>query len=240
MVNNTSTGKLDESVKQTLSNYEAEYDASDWSRMESMLDAAPKAVTFKWSYVLNTFIGLAVCGGIYLAYVASTGKSSVKENTATTSPSKSTESPAPAIQKPVPVPVVNNTAVPEPMPASTVSTTPVISNTSGLTASGLRPKPSGEAGLKKDKDKENAGIDAETLKNVRMIGMGNEPVFGDMLDSSRGIVGETQETEETIKEAAKHKDLPAGWNTFMLTNLNPDSIKSNRARMKKDSLKSEK
>jgi hypothetical protein len=93
--------------------------------------------------------------------------------------------------------------------------------------------------VKKESSGQNDKLDPETVKNVRIMGMGNEPVFGDMLDSSKGIVGETAESEETKKEAVKHKDLPPGWNSFMLSNVNIDSLKNYRTRMKKDSVKTE-
>ena len=67
--------------------------------------------------------------------------------------------------------------------------------------------------------------------------MGNEPIFGDMLDSTRGIIRVTKEKEETKQAAKKPSEYPIGWNNFMLTNVNPDSIRHYRESMKKDSIK---
>lgn len=45
MTTNIDSRRLDELIKQTLSNYEVSSDTSDWQKMESMLDAAPKSGT---------------------------------------------------------------------------------------------------------------------------------------------------------------------------------------------------
>ena len=58
MVNNSTHNTLDETVKTTLDTFEAPFEDADWARMESMLDAAPKSSTFKWSYALVEVSGL--------------------------------------------------------------------------------------------------------------------------------------------------------------------------------------
>lgn len=67
--------------------------------------------------------------------------------------------------------------------------------------------------------------------------MGNEPVFGDMLDSTKGIIRVTKEKEETKQAAKKPSEYPIGWNNFMLSNVNPDSLKHYRESIKNDTLK---
>jgi hypothetical protein len=67
--------------------------------------------------------------------------------------------------------------------------------------------------------------------------MGNEPIFGDMLDSSKGIIGETREKEETKKAAKAKKGTPVGWDKFMLPNVNADSLR--KYREKRDSSKTD-
>src|SRR5688500_14099239 len=78
MGNNTPDSKLDETIKSTLNDYEAQYDPSDWARMETMLDAAPKAVSFKWSHALTVLIAVVVLGGGY-ALINYLGKSKPAE-----------------------------------------------------------------------------------------------------------------------------------------------------------------
>src|SRR4051812_5015877 len=89
MLNNSPENKLDVLVKQTLSSYEVQYNADDWSKMESMLEAAPKASTFKWSYVVYVFIGLAVVSAGYLTYnKIGSSRSSIKIDTTVVIPQK--------------------------------------------------------------------------------------------------------------------------------------------------------
>lgn len=57
MVNNTDNSKLYEIVKQTLSNYEAPYNAADWEQMQSILNLVPKSSSFKFKHVLLSFYG---------------------------------------------------------------------------------------------------------------------------------------------------------------------------------------
>jgi hypothetical protein len=77
----------------------------------------------------------------------------------------------------------------------------------------------------------------EETKPKKIITMGNEPVFGDMLDSSKGIVGKTQEKEEIKKAAKEQTKTNTGWNTFLFSPVAPDSIRKNREKEKSDSLK---
>ena len=65
--------------------------------------------------------------------------------------------------------------------------------------------------------------------------MGNEPIFGDMIDSSKGIVRETKEKEST-KKAAVTKGTNSGIGLSGLLNLNADSIRKQKEQMKKDTL----
>jgi hypothetical protein len=237
MINNTPDSKLDETIKNTLNNYEAQYDASDWSRMESMLDAAPKSTSFKWSHAITVIAGVVVIGGAYLAYNAiSSSKnndtevstSPVPENTVKESPVTVTKpamiTPAPKKEEPAVV-VEEKTNVPAVKEETAV----------------LKPetKVISKEEKKKEKKKTEKITDVRPIieSNDRILGMGNEPIFGDMLDSSKGIVGETKEKEETKKAAKAKKDTPVGWNQFMLPNVNTDSLKKHRE--KRDSLKSE-
>ncbi|MBK7181809.1 MAG: hypothetical protein IPH89_02160 [Bacteroidetes bacterium] len=68
MIDNTPNTKLDVAVKNALKDFEAPYDSNDWSRMESMLNVAPKQTQFNWKYSLNIIIGIAILGGSYIIY----------------------------------------------------------------------------------------------------------------------------------------------------------------------------
>lgn len=108
MINDQKNNTLDETIKQSLSDYEAPFDANDWEKMESVLDAAPKSSTFKWSYVIGTCITLAVLSGGYLIY---NNWDSFKTNTSTTTQPIENTTPAVTTAPPVIEPVV-----PKPQP----------------------------------------------------------------------------------------------------------------------------
>jgi hypothetical protein len=232
MGNNTQNSKLDDKVKETLNNFEARYDAGDWSRMEQMLDAAPKSVSFKWSYLPNVLIAVAVLGAAYLVYTnisSSDSSDSKAEKTVNTKEEIKNVQPATPVQKTTTTPPSN----PLPPPVNDAALTKIDPS--------LKPadkKIITSADQKKQEDKSSINSEEDDYdKNQKVLGMGNEPVFGDMLDSSKGIVSETREKEETKKAAKEKTEYPIGWNNFMLSNVNPDSIKKFRERMKNDSLK---
>jgi hypothetical protein len=234
MINNTPDSKLDETVKKTLTDYEAGFDASDWARMESMLDAAPKSVSFKWSHVLTAVVGVVVIGGgiaLYNVFKESGSKDEVIE----TSPVENTIKETPKTTTPLPSPKTN-----------AVTTAPVVvdsvktkTETSPVVAEPAKPENSIKITSKEEKPKEKKKT--EPLKkpiidnNDKVMDMGNEPIFGDMLDSSKGIIGDTKEKEETKKAAKAKKNNPVGWDQFMLPNVNADSLR--KYREKRDSLK---
>lgn len=236
MINEQKNNKLDETIKQSLSDYEAPFDANDWAKMESTLDAAPKASTFKWSYVIGTFVALAVLSGGYLVY---NNWNSFKTNTPTTTqPIENTTPPAVTTTPPIVPPTVTKT---EPVPQTKIETPVVVDETANKTKVSNTEKTLKEENVltekaKKKKTKDDIQKDNESNKQQIII-MGNEPIFGDMLDSSKGIIRVTKEKEETKQAAKKPAEYPIGWNNFMLSNVNPDSIRKYRESMKNDSLK---
>ena len=228
MADNTQYNKLDEVVKSTLNGYEAPYDPSDWSKMESMLQNTPKSVNFKWSSTLTIIVGVCLLVGGYLVY-NTISPSSKQENET----SKAIEN---AVVVPAP-PTINNVK-PVPAPATVVPAPensivpPAASNEKPIVPAAVENK---TATVKEKSKEKNQKVIAQDSVEVKITKMGNEPVFGDMLDSSKGIIRETKEKEETKKAAKVNKDVPIGWDNFMLKNVNPDSLRKNRER--KDSLK---
>ena len=121
MANRTDSRRLDEFVKQTLSNYESAATASDWSKMEGMLGTAPKMVapSFKFpsfsgsgegagfvksifsSYIF--FVVLMLAGGGYLLY---TILKAPKPDVVLTAPLVDSAANKPVVEPPV----VSNTA----------------------------------------------------------------------------------------------------------------------------------
>ena len=236
MVNDTNNSKLDQAIKQTLSNYEAPYNAADWTKMESMLDAAPTSGNFKWSYSLNILIGIVVLGGIYFIYNSISSSDKI-ENTNDTEVQQPVENPVntnTVISKPVPTPPAVS-APTENIPVSKNDITPTVVPVAKEEASVEKEPVITENKNKKAQDV--AGKDEKIAKKTqRVFVKGNEPIFGDMLDSSKGIVHKTKENEATKKAVKAQPDNSIGWNSFLLkTNL--DSLKKYQEQQQKDSVK---
>ncbi|MCX6295149.1 MAG: hypothetical protein NTX97_03610 [Bacteroidetes bacterium] len=237
MENNTTPNKLDETVKENLSNYDAKYDSGDWARMERMLDAAPKSSVAKGSYNIAIFIGAAVLvGGFFIYKGINTSKTSIDkpaETTITPTENKTkTLQPAPVVVKttsPV-TPAVNEQKIISPEVKPKV---PDVKN--AVTAVENKEKVATEK-IKNDQEKKQKSTksNTESSKNQKVIVMGNEPIFGDMIDSSKGIIHKTKEKDSTKKAAKSKRSSNIGWNG--LFNLNADSIRKQKELMLKDTL----
>jgi hypothetical protein len=235
MENKTSPNKLDATIKDNLSNYDTKHDSGDWARMERMLDASPKSIAPKGSYKIALIIGAVVLIGGFLIYK---GINSSKKTVETT-------------VAPIEIPI-ENTAVPitkitpaaaktkfsEPkntkamivIPASEVKKT-VSEPKTIVIAEEPKLKRVSEK-IKKEKKQITSTLDSDFPKNQKVTVMGNEPIFGDMIDSSKGIVRETKEKESTKKAAVKKGSNNIG--LIGLLNLNADSILNQKELIKKD------
>ncbi len=204
--------KLDEKIKDSLRNYEASNQSADWSRMESMLNATPKVAKSNWSSVFFAFIGLAVLSGVFLVYTKLNQTKPVEQTMPTTEVKTENK-----VSTPVSDPIVPKTeadiTIAKPATEAINKTENKVATTSNKT--------------------ETTATDNKSTVKPKILIMGNTPVFGDMLDSTKGIIGETKEKEETKKAAVTNSDKPIGWNKF----LNSDSIKKWREQQLKDSLK---
>jgi hypothetical protein len=235
MINNTPESKLDEAVKNTLNNYEASYDAADWSRMEKMLDATPKSPSFKWSQAVPVLIGIVVIAGGYALFnaIGNSGNTTDKPVPEET-PKKEIAAPPVKTTPPPAINTATNTVSPEKTsPANTSGTLPVVETPAKTTEKILSAED-------KSKSKKTRTETQKTEPGIiephdKIMGMGNEPVFGDMLDSSKGIIGETKEKEETKKAAKAKKDAPV-WDLFT-PHMNIDSMR--KVREQRDSLKNQ-
>lgn len=224
MVNDTNNSKLDKVVKQTLSNYEAPFSSTNWAKMESMLEATPKSSNFKWSGSLNILIGLVVLAGVYLIVDSLTKSEKAKEvNTENQQP---VENKVEEVTKPVTISSPSVISAPAPnIPQPKPTITPV---------EPPKAKPENISSLKSEntvKEKD----ERVTRKPQQVIKMGNEPIFGDMLDSTKGIVTKTREKEATKKAAVSQPVNSIGWNNLLKSNL--DSLRKHHEQQQKDSLK---
>lgn len=242
MVNN-STNKFDDKIKDVLDNYQADFVSTDWDRMENKLNNSSSSKKINSKYIIYSIIAIAIIGGAYFLFNAidwsasNEPKKDVKEYLEPVTP--------PVVEKEIEtLPVVIDTAS-NPSSSDTIIESEPVAETekevivekekteTAETEKTTSPKAKTEKTKKKEKNKSATNTDDGT-KPETIFTMGNEPVFGDMLDSSKGIIRVTKEKDETKKAAQSKSDVPVGWNQFMLKNVNVDSLRSYRA--KKDSI----
>lgn len=232
MENNTPPNKLDETIKDNLSNYDAKYDSGDWARMERMLDATPKSIVKTGSYNMAIIIGGVILVGGFAIYKGVTSSKTSTENTTETNiaPVENKITPVPK-----PAPITTNTvttAIPiakeEPVVVPEVKITTSEINTT-VAEKKVKDRPAGQT------EKKSKVNDNDINKTQKVSVMGNEPIFGDMIDSSKGIVRETKEKEST-KKAAVIKGTSSNIGLSGLLNLNADSIRKQKEQLQKDSV----
>lgn len=215
--------KLDDKIKDSLTNYEVSNETSDWARMEKMLNATPKATASEWSLVLNVFVGLAILTGGYFVYTKLNQPKSVEQTIPATEVKVENNNNTVISNPTVPETETNKTDAKEVM-----ETTVKNENT----VSKVENKNVNSVGKSIETKPAEAATETKSTVKPKIYIMGNQPVFGDMLDSSRGIIGDTKEKEETKKAAINHSEKPIGWSKF----LNSDSLKKLKVERLKDSL----
>jgi hypothetical protein len=221
MVNNTSETKLDTTIKKTLAGYEAPYDPSNWEKMESMLGSVPNVSSVKWQPIIGIAAIALISTAAYILYTSSNTSTPPAENTVTDSSKQK-------INTPAIVPTnVSAAAVSEEVKRGITAPYKIISSKPPINITGVEERTP-------DEIKELKTI-AEPDHTQSILGVGNEPVFGDMLDTSQGFITQTSEKETAKKTAKPSKNLPVGWDNFMLRNVNPDSLK--KYRQQRDSAK---
>ena len=237
MENNTTPSKLDETIKDSLSNYDAKYDSGDWARMERMLDATPKSMAPKGSNTIALILGVVVLVGGFLIYKGINSSKKSKETTVapvelpiekTAEPITKTTPPAAKTKDSEPTSISVPTVIPPSEVKSKVPEPKTI-----VSAVEQKLKPVAEK-RKKEKKQNTSTLDIDFPKNLKVTVMGNEPIFGDMIDSSKGIVRETKENESTKKEAVIKGSNNIGLSGLL--NLNADSILKQKELMKNDTV----
>ena len=237
MENNTTPSKLDETIKDSLSNYDAKYDSGDWARMERMLEATPKSMAPKGSNTIALILGVVVLVGGFLIYKGINSSKKSEETTVapvelpiekTAEPITKTTPPAAKTKDSEPT----STSAPTVIPPSDVKSK-VPEPKTIVSAVEQKLKPVAEK-RKKEKKQNTSTLDIDFPKNLKVTVMGNEPIFGDMIDSSKGIVRETKENESTKKEAVIKGSNNIGLSGLL--NLNADSILKQKELMKNDTV----
>jgi len=237
MENNATPGKLDVTIKDSLSNYDAKYDSGDWARMERMLDATPKSMAPKGSNTIALILGAVVLVGGFLIYKGIDSSKKSEETTVvpvelpiekTAEPITKTTPPAAKTKDSEPT----STSAPIVIPPSEVKSK-VPEPKTIVSAVEAKLKPVAEK-RKKEKKQNTSTLDIDFPKNLKVTVMGNEPIFGDMIDSSKGIVRETKEKESTKKEAVIKGSNNIGLSGLL--NLNADSTLKQKELIKNDTL----
>ncbi len=234
MANNSTNNKLDDKVKDVLSNFQADLDTMDWAKMENKLNATSSSTKFNLKYIIYITIFIAVAGSGYLIF------NSVRSDS--NKPIEKTINPETKIETKEEPPITKEEKPIVPTIDSSVSKTKEdshIENDTEIKKSIVNKNTTEkaiESRLSSKKIEHKTKNDKDTsIKQQTVYTMGNEPVFGDMLDSSKGIIGRTKESDETKKAAKSKTNVPIGWNTFMLKNVNIDSLRNHRG--KTDSIK---
>ncbi len=184
MADNTHINKLDEVIKQTLSNYEAPSDVSDWELMERMLDTAPQAASLKHllqpvSEKLDAFkagplkrifspyilIAIALAVGVYFIYHVISGAKTA-EKTIVPVPQQTG---SPAGTGSILNPVLHSIPVTPPAAkADTVVKEQPLPDNAEAVADEEKAKADEEAALKEKKDKKKeAAEEAERIKKEK-------------------------------------------------------------------------
>jgi len=238
MGDNSTPTKFDNKIKDVLNNYQADFDTTDWSKMESKLNVTSASKTFNVKYILYGLIGLAVAGGAYFIFNAIDFKSAapIEETVIPKIEIENKAEPAVVKEEKIIPPVVDSTLLKQ----AEIKEKEIVPEEETVVADKIKTKEETEKVVskkekKKNQKEEKSKQDDDGIKPEKVYTMGNEPVFGDMLDSSKGIIGGTKESDKTKKAAKTSSDVPVGWNTFMLKNVNVDSLR--KYREKKDSIK---
>jgi hypothetical protein len=205
--------------------------------MERMLDAAPKSSVAKGSYNIAIIIGAAVLiGGFFIYKGINTSNTTIDtppDTTITPAENKTkTLQPAPTVVK-ITAPVTPVTDEKKVITPEVKPDVPELKK--AVTVFDNKEKAATEK-IKNDQGKKQKSTKSasESSKNQKVIVMGNEPIFGDMIDSSKGVIHKTKEKDSTKKAAKSKGSSNIGWNG--LFNLNADSIRKQKELMLKDTL----
>lgn len=250
MVNKKHNTKLDEVIKETLSQYEASNSIADWAKMERMLDAAPKSNSFrykhkllsifesekgapkskvaKWIFSPYFFIALVLVVGAYFLFNILNS-------------SKTTEDTTDSATKVI-IGADTLQTIPPVLPVDVLSAESKIE----LPKDSINIQPSTEENLVKTEDietvkkeallaKEAALIEKAKIKKEQII---KKELVG-KIDSSKKVTKELNENNviNPVEEENKEQSIiPLGRNNFLLYN-NSDSLKKSQIQQAKDTLK---
>lgn len=222
---------LEEIVKNSLGNYEARYDANDWSRMEAMLGTTTDSSTFNWKPVLIVFIIVAALGGGYAVFTnidfSKSASPAEKEATTPNTPPPVVKKTIAPVVKEVPPPVVAPPAINEDSLKKFEEDTRLAKEEEDRKAR-LEEEREEEARLKKERKREEPTkeeLEAREAKRARRRALADSNKTKE--DSSKA----------TVKEPKKEKSKSSGIGLNIFSTFNADSLKKYQEKLKKDSVK---
>jgi type IV secretory pathway VirB10-like protein len=231
MENNMNSLQLEDIVKNNLANYEARYDANDWSRMEAMLGAAPDSSSFNWKPVLIVFIVCIFLGGAYALYTYLDFSGSTQKPLPYTPPVAKKPTVTPPTKKIVPVittPPVD-TVFKDEHEDEPVITSPDEETTVARSES----KPEKEKIVSEDSEKELQRKKEESeARRARRRALAAAADSAKAAEPTKDLSKKNEKSEK--KEKTKSSSA-IGFNIF--STINADSLKKYQERMKKDSVK---
>ncbi len=265
MANKNYNGKLDELIKQTLSDIEAPYDTADWPQMESMLWAAPKSKSFTYNLKLSAIfdalknipksksvklifspyllIGLIIIAGAYLLYnVLNSSKNntnSTPQNTEVKAVNADTINTASA---PAPAPDVINEGNEIELPADTIDNLSSASEKNSEKTDDEEVVKT-ESAVQKETNaveknvKEKTDNKKDSKKKEKNINKENPPALIETPETTKENTDQSKENTQEQEEGKNQPDNFIGRNNFLLHNVNSDSIKRFKSQQPKDSLK---
>jgi hypothetical protein len=230
MENNMNSIQLEDIVKSNLANYEARYDANDWSRMEGLLGAAPDSSSFNWKPVLIIFILCIFLGSGYALYTYLDFSGSEQKPSMYTPPAPRKPAVTPAKKI---VPVVTTPSVDTVLKDEHLEE-PVVNQTDEeVTVAKAESKPEKEKVVSEDSEKE-----IQRKKEESEARRARRKALAAANDSAKGTdsSAETRKNEKNTEKKEKAKNTSTiGFNIF--STINADSLKKYQERLKKDSVK---
>ena len=209
MIDNNNT-RLDQFVKESLNSNQIPFNESDWADMESRLNSKPSSNLFrKWSFSINTIIGLVVIGGVSLGavYTFSGNNSETKQNPVTPKTENVVKTNIPlnnTIQN------TTNTVTENPALNNTVVTNPVILTNTTFSINqniGQNQKTLNTTNTVQKTPENMTQADKDALFGNNNIDDGNQTlVFPDQIDPKDGNVLNTQEPDCTKIKINKSGD----------------------------------
>jgi hypothetical protein len=263
MVNKKHNGKLDEIIKQALSNYEADSNNNDdWAEMEKLLEAAPKSISFSNKFDFSSFVEsiktfskskrikwvfspyflivlLLLCGSYFLINILNSTKSS--DDSTDSTPQISTDTLQIQTQPSLPLNELNTESKTELIKDSTenqpleTDKTPLKTEITDPIKEKTNQKETNLIEKSENKKIEKVIIDTSANLEKKEETISPPPIVN-TADSSKTVIEGTKEKNQGKKKGKDKLVIPLGRKNFLL-HKNSDSLNKNENLPPTDSTK---